>query len=249
VAASIPYTPRVKKVLAHAGQEAKALNHSYIGTEHILLGLLAEKDGMAAQVLRNFNVNIERCRTEILAELNTKLPMVESEAGLRNDSSSDALRHPLHIHPTAGTKGGGPYTLRAWKALIMARREADWFHHEYVGTEHLLLALLSQRDDVAVGLLQKMGVDADTVTSEIKKLLTSGHDAGPGGRQPATPLVKKALDLAIEEALALQHPKVGLKHILLGLLREGDGIAARVLTNLRIEYTVLRGLCAADPET
>src|ERR1700678_1152966 len=76
---SIPYTPRVKKVLALAGKEAKSLNHSYVGTEHILLGLLREGEGVAARVLKNLEVDIERTRNEILKELDPNFPPPESE--------------------------------------------------------------------------------------------------------------------------------------------------------------------------
>ncbi len=229
---NVPYTPRVKKVLALAGREAKALNHSYIGTEHMLLGLLAEGEGVAARVLKACNVNLEQCRAEILAVL--------------GKAASPLVNEQIYSVDPAASRSS--YTEHAAQALDLARREADWFHHGYVDTEHLLLALLSQRDDIALGLLQMMGVEPDTVASELQKHLAPGIEAGPPVALEATPKFKRAMNLAIEEARALQHPKVGLKHILLGLLREGDGIAARVLTNLRIDYTVLRGLCATSPE-
>ena len=86
---NIPYTPRVKKVLALAGKEAKALNHSYVGTEHILLGLLREGEGVAARVLKSLDVDIERCRNEILSELDPNFPGDPEEASAGASSSSD----------------------------------------------------------------------------------------------------------------------------------------------------------------
>jgi ATP-dependent Clp protease ATP-binding subunit ClpC len=127
------------------------------------------------------------------------------------------------------------FTPRAQQVLALARKEADRFHHNYVGTEHLLLGLINLGQGVAVNVLQKMGLDLDTVRSAVERQVGKGPAAKPVGNIAYTPRVKKVLALAGKEAKALNHSYVGTEHILLGLLREGDGVAARVLKSLEID--------------
>ncbi len=127
------------------------------------------------------------------------------------------------------------FTPRAQQVLALARKEADRFNHNYVGTEHLLLGLIKLGQGVAVNVLQKMGLDLETVRMEVEKQVGSGPDQKMVGNIPYTPRVKKVLALAGKEAKALNHSYVGTEHILLGLLREGEGVAARVLKNLEID--------------
>ena len=127
------------------------------------------------------------------------------------------------------------FTPRAQQVLALARKEADRFNHTYVGTEHLLLGLIKLGQGVAVNVLQKMGLDLETVRHEVEKQVGSGPESKMSGNIPYTPRVKKVLALAGKEAKALQHSYVGTEHILLGLLREGEGVAARVLKNLEID--------------
>jgi ATP-dependent Clp protease ATP-binding subunit ClpC len=127
------------------------------------------------------------------------------------------------------------FTPRAQQVLALARKEADRFNHNYVGTEHLLLGLIKLGQGVAVNVLQKMGLDLETVRMEVEKQVGSGPETKMVGNIPYTPRVKKVLALAGKEAKALQHSYVGTEHILLGLLREGEGVAARVLKSLEID--------------
>jgi ATP-dependent Clp protease ATP-binding subunit ClpC len=127
------------------------------------------------------------------------------------------------------------FTPRAQQVLALARKEADRFNHNYVGTEHLLLGLIKLGQGVAVNVLQKMGLDLETVRMEVEKQVGSGPDTKISGNIPYTPRVKKVLALAGKEAKALHHSYVGTEHILLGLLREGDGVAARVLKTLEVD--------------
>ena len=127
------------------------------------------------------------------------------------------------------------FTPRAQQVLALARKEADRFNHNYVGTEHLLLGLIKLGQGVAVNVLQKMGLDLETVRQEVEKQVGSGPENKMSGNIPYTPRVKKVLALAGKEAKALQHSYVGTEHILLGLLREGEGVAARVLKNLEVD--------------
>ena len=127
------------------------------------------------------------------------------------------------------------FTPRAQQVLALSRKEADRFNHNYVGTEHLLLGLIKLGQGVAVNVLQKMGLDLETVRQEVEKQVGSGQENKMTGNIPYTPRVKKVLALAGKEAKALQHSYVGTEHILLGLLREGEGVAAQVLKNLEID--------------
>ena len=143
------------------------------------------------------------------------------------------------------------FTPRAQQVLALARKEADRFHHNYVGTEHLLLGLIKLGQGVAVSVLQKMGLDLETVRGEVEKQVGIGQESKtPVGSIPYTPRVKKVLALAGKEAKVLNHSYVGTEHILLGLLREGEGVAARVLKTLEIDIERTRNeiLRELDPQ-
>src|SRR5476651_2331837 len=127
------------------------------------------------------------------------------------------------------------FTPRAQQVLALARKEADRFNHNYVGTEHLLLGLIKLGQGVAVNVLQKMGLDLETVRMEVEKQIGTGPETKMVGNIPYTPRVKKVLALAGKEAKALNHSYVGTEHILLGLLKEGEGVAARVLKSLEVD--------------
>ena len=132
------------------------------------------------------------------------------------------------------------FTPRAQQVLALARKEADRFNHNFVGTEHLLLGLIKLGQGVAVNVLQRLGMDLDTVRLEVEKQVGTGPDQKQVGNIPYTPRVKKVLNLAAKEAKALNHTYVGTEHILLGLLREGEGVAARVLKNLDVDIEQAR---------
>ena len=142
------------------------------------------------------------------------------------------------------------FTPRAQQVLALARKEADRFNHNYVGTEHLLLGLIKLGQGVAVSVLQKMGLDLETVRSAVEKQVGVGQEAKSSGSIPYTPRVKKVLALAGKEAKSLNHSYVGTEHILLGLLREGEGVAARVLKSLDVDIERSRNeiLKELDPQ-
>ena len=127
------------------------------------------------------------------------------------------------------------FTPRAQQVLALARKEADRFNHNYVGTEHLLLGLIKLGQGVAVNVLMKMNLDLENVRMEVEKHVGSGQEQKMVGNIPYTPRVKKVLALASKEARALNHSYVGTEHILLGLLREGEGVAAHVLKSLAVD--------------
>jgi hypothetical protein len=126
------------------------------------------------------------------------------------------------------------FSPRAQQVLALSRKEADRFNHNFVGTEHLLLGLIRLGQGTAVKVLGEMGLNLESVRAEVEKQIGTGPDQKMCGNIPYTPRVKKVLSLAAKEARALNHTFVGTEHILLGLLREGDGVAARVLANLGV---------------
>src|ERR1700704_3703135 len=127
------------------------------------------------------------------------------------------------------------FTPRAQQLLALARKEAERFNHNCVGTEHLLLGLIKLGQGVAVNVLHKMGLDLERVRLEVEKYVGSHPATNMIGNIPYTPRVKKVLALAGKEAQALHHSYVGTEHLLLGLLREGEGVAARVLKSLEVD--------------
>lgn len=127
------------------------------------------------------------------------------------------------------------FTNRAKQVIILARKEADRFNHNYIGTEHLLLGLIKLGQGVAVDVLRSMGVDFETIRMEVEKAVGTGPEHKTIGDVPLTLRAKKVIELAVEEAKNLNHTYIGTEHLLLGLLQEGEGVAARILKNLDID--------------
>jgi ATP-dependent Clp protease ATP-binding subunit ClpC len=132
------------------------------------------------------------------------------------------------------------FTDRARKVMALANQEAQRFNHEYIGTEHILLGLVKEGSGVGANVLKNLDVDIKKLRLEIEKLVKSGPDMVSMGKLPQTPRAKKVIEYAIEEARALNHNYVGTEHILLGLLRESEGIAAQVLMNLGLKLEDVR---------
>ncbi|MDP6046857.1 MAG: Clp protease N-terminal domain-containing protein, partial [Phycisphaerae bacterium] len=133
------------------------------------------------------------------------------------------------------------FTERARKVMALANQEAQRFNHEYIGTEHVLLGLIKEGSGVGANVLRNLGVDLPKVRMEIEKLVKAGPDMVTMGKLPQTPRAKKVVEYAIEEARNLNHNYVGTEHLLLGLLREHDGVAAQVLLNLGLKLEEVRG--------
>jgi len=132
------------------------------------------------------------------------------------------------------------FTDRARKVMALANQEAQRFNHEYIGTEHMLLGLVKEGSGVGANVLKNVDVDLHKVRMEVEKQVKSGPDMVTMGKLPQTPRAKKVIEFAIEEARALNHNYVGTEHLLLGLLREQDGVAAQVLMNLGLKLDDVR---------
>lgn len=132
------------------------------------------------------------------------------------------------------------FTDRSRKCIQLANQEALRFNHEYVGTEHLLLGLIKEGSGVAANVLKNLDIDLRKVRLEVEKLVQCGPDSVIMGKLPQTPRAKRVIEYSIEESRLLNHNYVGTEHLLLGLLRENEGVAANVLKNLGLKMEDVR---------
>ena len=131
------------------------------------------------------------------------------------------------------------FTDRARRVVVLAQEEARMLNHNYIGTEHLLLGLIAEGEGVAAKALESLGIAVERVREQVEEIIGQGQQA-PGGHIPFTPRAKKVLELSLREALQLGHNYIGTEHILLGLIREGEGVAAQVLVKLGAELNRVR---------
>lgn len=194
------------------------MDHSYVGSEHLLLALLREEKGVAAQVLNRAGVTLELARAEVLRLLG---------------SEASGLSATGPVYPElAYALGPGANTV-----LMLARDSASAFHHDAIDTEHLLNALIRE-DDEAVSVLRSLGVSID----RIAELLNEVRKVPARGRRldlPYSTNAKRAIWFAVEEALSLGHDSVASSHLLLGLLRV-PGVAGELLAGLGVTETLVR---------
>src|SRR5665648_952748 len=131
------------------------------------------------------------------------------------------------------------FTDRARRVVVLAQEEARMLNHNYIGTEHILLGLIHEGEGVAAKSLENLGISLDAVREQVQEIIGQGQQA-PSGHIPFTPRAKKVLELSLREALQLGHNYIGTEHILLGLIREGEGVAAQVLQQLGAELQKVR---------
>ena len=131
------------------------------------------------------------------------------------------------------------FTDRARRVVVLAQEEARMLNHNYIGTEHILLGLIHEGEGVAAKALESLGISLDAVRQQVEEIIGQGQQA-PSGHIPFTPRAKKVLELSLREALQLGHDYIGTEHILLGLIREGDGVAAQVLVKLGADLNRVR---------
>ena len=132
------------------------------------------------------------------------------------------------------------FTERARKVVLLAKEEAKRLNHDYIGTEHILLGLVKEGEGVAAAVLSSLGLDAENIRAEIEKLIQAGESQITAADIPFTPRAKKVIELAMDEARNLGHNYIGTEHILLGLIREGDGVASQVLLNMGLDLKIVR---------
>ena len=233
------FTDRARRTVVLAQEEARELQHNYIGTEHVLLGLLAEGDGIAARALKLFGMTLEGTRDDVRAM----------------------------VSPGTGTvKGHIPFTPRAKKVMELALREALELHHNYIGTEHLLLGVIREGEGIGAKILKEHAADLMPVRVAVLDLLHGAGAArsgswlrrrvrslaGPGGaaepedeaEQRTTPAANASLGEAAR--LASGQP-IGSHHLMLAALKDPEAAAARALTALGVDLDRAReALRSAD---
>jgi ATP-dependent Clp protease ATP-binding subunit ClpA len=216
------FTDRARKVMALANQEAKRFNHEYIGTEHILLGLVKEGSGVGAAVLKNLDMDLKKARSEL-------------ERLVKSGEEVVAM-------------GKLPQTPRAKRVIEYAIEESRALNHNYVGTEHILLGLIREDKGIAAQILMHAGLKLHVVRQEVLSLLGEGSagilvkllDLWRAGK--ITPQTREVIENAVEEARSLNHDYVGPEHLLLGLslIRDDEVIIAQAFQNLGFTFDDVR---------
>ena len=244
--APIGLTPRGKKVIELAVDEARRLQHRYIGTEHLLLGLIREGEGIAAGVLESLGVRLKNARTETLRTLHQEAQTSSSETTPTQPEQPANTFSPARTEPIKSrtsvivqTKSsrpynGYPFTEQSHTILANARQEAMRFDHRYIGAEHLLLGMVSEREDVAGAVLQNLGVNLTRVRKAVEFIIGYGNSY-VSGEIGLTPRSKWILEFASEEAQRMNNAYVGTEHLLLGLVSQSEGMAAGILSSMGVE--------------
>ena len=139
------------------------------------------------------------------------------------------------------------FTDRARRVVVLAQEEARMLNHNYIGTEHILLGLIHEGEGVAAKALDSLNINLDAVRQQVEEIIGQGQ-AAPTGHIPFTPRAKKVLELSLREALQLGHNYIGTEHILLGLIREGEGLAAKIMVDRGVRLPDLREQTEAQLE-
>lgn len=229
-----------KQVLIYAREEAQVLHQNYVATEHILLGLLRQHDGVVANFLESMHISADKVREEIMGVLSAS----GRSGDVRAFSPSGRLVKRIDPGAASSTEPAimfrfDSFTEDARKTLQLAADEAWRFSHNYIGTEHILLGLARQQDGVAAVVLGNLGIDLQKVRSAVEFIIGRG-DGVVMGEIGLTPGAKRTIELAVDEARRLNHHYIGTEHLLLGLVREGEGIAAGVLESLGVTLTTAK---------
>ena len=248
----ISLTERAKKVIERSVQEAQRLGHHHIGTEHLLLGLVNQDSGGAIEVLALLGVDLEQTRGVNIQMLSQQLSTQSTtvEGAKISAGGFDVLgrvTEPIDVRYP-------PFTDEARQVLTLAQEEATHFNHNYIGTEHLLLGLLRLPDCGAARALANLGLDLRQARSAVEFIIGRG-DRPTGGEIGLTPRSKKVIDLAVDETRRLDQTEIGTECLLLGLIREGEGIAAGVFQSFGVSLERARretlqqlGLADSEPE-
>ncbi|KAJ1694060.1 hypothetical protein LUZ63_010758 [Rhynchospora breviuscula] len=247
------------RVLELSLREAFQLGHNYLRSEHLLLGLLREGEGVAARVLENLGVDPSNMRNQVtrmvwesteavgagvgggssgqkmptLEEYRTNLTKLAEEGKLDPvvERQEQIKRVMQNIWRRTEKNSFEKFTEKALKVVMLAQEEARRSGHNFVGTEQILLGLIGEGTGIAAEVLKSMGMNIKDARVEVEKII--GRGTGFVSVEiPFTPRAKRVLELSLREAFQLGHKYIGSEHLLLGLLQEGGGVAARVLETL-----------------
>lgn len=235
----IPFTPDAKQSLALALREALQFGHNYIGTEHLLLGLSREGDGVAAQVLTALGADLARLRRQVIQSDRDFLPGGSTAPAQPRADEPETPSRPADDSPPSRPGFYERFTESAQRVVVLAQEEARILNHNYIGTEHLLLGLIREDEGIAALVLAAHGVFLEEIRSGVEEVIGRGQSASTE-HIPFTPRAKKVLELALREALQLRHNHIGTEHILLGIIRESDGVAALLLVKRGLDLNRVR---------
>jgi ATP-dependent Clp protease ATP-binding subunit ClpA len=239
-------TGSAKQVINLAYDEAKQSNVEHIGTEHLLIGLIREEQGLAGQVLTQLGVTIDLTR-EAVRELSLTMdlskhpPRSQDAKGRLIDRTQQKIGDMASA--TQATSDGPPwmrFTERSRKAVFFAQKEAERLGSTKVGPEHLLLGLISEEDNAACSILIGRHVQPKDVPASVDMVIQPGSEI-LGRDMQLTPEAKQVIDLSWQEARQLKNSYVGPEHLLLGLIRQSSGAAFQVLCDLGVTIDQIRG--------
>jgi hypothetical protein len=257
-AGEIGLTPRAKKLIELAVDEARRLNHRHIGTEHLLMALTRIEEGLAFEVLSQFGIDHNRAVAQVIATITSgRNPGPATGTGSyfgpgigmppwirarweqhRQQQRGESGQRPPNQQPTTPIDFN-LFTERARRVLTLAQEEAQRFNHNYIGTEHLLLGLVREDEGIAARVLRSFWIDLGGVREAVEFIIGRGETMIMG-EIGLTPRAKTVLALAVDEARRLSHDYIGTEHLLLGIVREGEGIAAGVLESQGVALEALR---------
>lgn len=238
VSSAIDLKPSTKRVLELAVDEARRLGHHFIGTEHLLLGMVRQSDDVAVEILKRLNITPEAVRRQIrhiLQELplRSDLPMGDSSAAVPPvESSSDSSLQ-------AELAQLGRFTQRARRVVSLAQEAAQELENSAIHNGHLLIGLMREEGGVAGRVLRDLGVEMTKMEEVLKELSPPNPDISefPG---MFSPTVKQALELGVDEARRMGHHYIGTEHLILGLVRQPEGVAIEILKRLKISPEEIR---------
>ncbi len=229
--------PRLEEIITNLGERlAEARDRGWLG----------DVDGLEASLAAAQRKLVQMRRTAV----NLGLPAIPPQATTARLMLTNTTPSPPALS-AVGAVASAPvrahdryamferYTDRAHRVVVLAQEEARMLSHNYIGTEHILLGLIHEGEGVAAKALESLGISLEAVRAQVEEIIGQGQQA-PSGRIPFTARAKKVLELSLREALQLGHNYIGTEHILLGLIREGEGVAAQVLVKLGADLNRVR---------
>ncbi len=226
----IDLDPGAQQVLEFTIEQAHRMGNHYIGTEHLALGLLQSKAGLAMEIFNRLGLSVEQVRAKIL-EMLTGNPVIPSITGA-----------PFPVVPksqvSVSSSGMGKFTRHARRALSLSHQEAVRLRKNLIGTEHLLLGLIEEEQCVASRVLRSLGLVPDQVREMVEQI--SGFGQEKEENIELSPGIQHVLEFAIDEARQMNHHYIGTEHLILGLGRSPEGLAKEVLQKLEVTSERIR---------
>jgi len=243
VAVEMPLTPRTKRLIELAWDEARHLDHNYIGPEHLLLALIREGEGVAVRVLENLGVDLKDLRSSVmrlLGEAGAPSAVSATEAAETSQNAPEIKgKEPDTTESEPESQGFDRFSDKAIKVIMLAQEEARRSGHNFIGTEQILLGLIGEGTGVAAKTLKSMGANLKDARIETERIIGRGN-VHVSVEIPFTPESKQLLQRSWIEAKNLGHSRIDTEHLLLALIHEDDHVALQVLERLGIDLVKVR---------